>query len=190
MGPNVGLRYFRQMETCYNWHMIVKGKSPDAGRAEVPTDLVDPAPGSSLRRTGPGGHQPIQAKAHCENDPATPKPGLSDRSAESTTQPSTSAVIFDPDLVDPAPRSSLRRTRPSCHQTIEAKAHCENDPATPKPRLSDRSAESSTQPSTSTVIFRAWGGTVLSRERRGTTCLAPGARCAGFQRRRVSCGRR
>src|SRR6266513_3151810 len=131
MGPNVGLRYFRQMQTCYNWYMIVKGKSPDAGRAAVPTDLVDPAPGSSLRRTGPGGHQPIQAKAHCENDPATPKPGLSDRSAESSTQPSTSAVIF-----------------------------------------------------------RAWGGTVLSKERRGTTCLAPGARCAGFQRRRVSCGRR
>jgi len=35
MGPNVGLRYFRQMETCYNWHMIVKGKSPDAGRAAI-----------------------------------------------------------------------------------------------------------------------------------------------------------
>jgi hypothetical protein len=33
-------------------------------------------------------------------------------------------------------------------------------------------------------------GTALSKQRRGTTCLAPGARCAGFQRRRVSCGRR
>src|SRR2546430_2845440 len=40
---------------------------------------------------------------------------------------------------------SLRRTRPSCHQTIEAKAHLENDPATPKPRLSDRRDRKSTR---------------------------------------------
>ena len=58
--------------------------------------LVDPTPGSSLRRTGPSRHQTIEAKAHCENHPATPKPRLSDRSAESSTQPSTSAVIFEP----------------------------------------------------------------------------------------------
>ena len=31
----------------------------------------------------------------------------------------------------------------SRHQTIEAKAHLQNDPATPKPRLSDRTTESS-----------------------------------------------
>jgi transposase len=62
----------------------------------VPADLVDPAPGSSLRRTGPSRYQTIQAKAHRENDPATPKPRLSDRNAESSTQPSTSAVIFEP----------------------------------------------------------------------------------------------
>ena len=43
--------------------------------------------------------------------------------------------------------------RPSGHETIEAKAHCENDPPTPHPRLSDRTTESSTQPSTSAVIF-------------------------------------
>src|SRR5215469_1762679 len=40
------------------------------------------------------------AKAHRENDPATPKPGLSDRITESSTQPSTSAVIFDPAGID------------------------------------------------------------------------------------------
>ncbi len=62
----------------------------------VSTDLVNPAPGSSLRRTGPRGYQTIEAKAHGENDPATPKPRLSYRSAESSTQPSTSALIFDP----------------------------------------------------------------------------------------------
>src|SRR4029077_6277900 len=59
------------------------------------------------------------------------------------------------DLADLASGSPLRRTGPSCHQTIEAKAHCQDHPATPKPRLSDRSAQSSTQPSTSAVIFRA-----------------------------------
>src|SRR5205823_3512340 len=32
---------------------------------------ADPAPGSPLRRTGPSSHQTIEAKAHCENDPAT-----------------------------------------------------------------------------------------------------------------------
>ena len=63
----------------------------------VSVDLVDPAPGSPLRRTRPSRHQTIEAKAHCENDPATPKPRLSDRSTESSIlQPSTRAVIFDP----------------------------------------------------------------------------------------------
>src|ERR1700688_2146652 len=64
----------------------------------VSTDLVDPAPRSSLRRTGPSRHQAIEAKPYRENDPATPKPRLSDRTTESSTQPSTSAVIFDPVL--------------------------------------------------------------------------------------------
>jgi hypothetical protein len=45
------------------------------------------------------------------------------------------------DLVDPAPGSPLRGTRPSGHQTIEAKAHCENDPTTSKPRLPDRTTQ-------------------------------------------------
>ena len=58
------------------------------------TDLADPASGSPLRRTGPSGHQTIQTKAHREDDPPTPKPRLSDRGAESSTQPRTSAVIF------------------------------------------------------------------------------------------------
>jgi hypothetical protein len=62
----------------------------------VSTDLVDLASGSSLRRTGPSRHQAIQAKAHGQNDPAAPKPRLSDRITCSSTQPSTGAVIFDP----------------------------------------------------------------------------------------------
>ena len=39
-------------------------------------------------------------------------------------------------LEGPPPRSSLRRTGPGSHQTIQAKAHCQDDPATPKSRLS------------------------------------------------------
>jgi hypothetical protein len=67
----------------------------------VSVDLVDLAPGSPLRRTTPGGYQTIQAKAHGEDDPATAKPRLSDRAAESTTtQPSTDDVIFDPGGID------------------------------------------------------------------------------------------
>src|ERR1700751_2210559 len=62
----------------------------------VSVDLVDLAPGSPLRRTGSSGHQAIQAKAHDKNDPATPKPWLSDRTTQSSIQPSTSAVIFEP----------------------------------------------------------------------------------------------
>src|SRR5712664_2531790 len=61
----------------------------------VSADLVDPAPGSSLRRTGPSGHQTIEATPHLEDASATPKPRLSDRTTESSTQPSTSAVIFE-----------------------------------------------------------------------------------------------
>src|SRR5712664_4077399 len=62
----------------------------------VSADLVDPAPGSPLRRTGPSGHQTIEATPHFEDASATPKPRLSDRTTESSTQPSTSAVIFRP----------------------------------------------------------------------------------------------
>jgi len=62
----------------------------------VSADLVDPAPGSSLRRTGPSGHQTIEATPHFEDASATPKPRLSDRTTESSTQPSTSSVIFRP----------------------------------------------------------------------------------------------
>jgi len=65
----------------------------------VPTDLADPAPRSPLRRTRPSGHQTIEATAHLEDDPATPKPRLSDRTTESSTKPSTSAVIFDPGVL-------------------------------------------------------------------------------------------
>jgi len=39
------------------------------------------------------------------------------------------------DLVDPAPGSPLRGTRPSCQQKIEATTHRENDPRTPQTRL-------------------------------------------------------
>src|SRR5712664_1112412 len=62
----------------------------------VSADLVDPAPGSSLRRTGPSGHQTIEATPHLEDASATPKPRLSDRTTKSSTQPSTGEVIFDP----------------------------------------------------------------------------------------------
>jgi hypothetical protein len=41
-------------------------------------------------------------KPHLEDDPATPKPRLSNRTTESPTKPSTGAVIFDPG-VPPAP---------------------------------------------------------------------------------------
>jgi hypothetical protein len=73
----------------------VPGLGVDSAQS-VPPDLVDPLPGSSLPRTRPSRHHAIQAEAHCENDPTTPKPRLSDRITESSTQPSTSAVIFDP----------------------------------------------------------------------------------------------
>src|SRR5262250_3838933 len=60
----------------------------------VSADLVDPAPANPLRRAGPGGQQAIEATSHLEDDPRPPTPWLSDRTPESSTQPSTSAVIF------------------------------------------------------------------------------------------------
>ena len=61
-------------------------------------------------------------------------------------------------LVDLAPGSPLRRTRPSRQQTIEAKAHHQNDQTTPKTRLPDRPPEFSIPPTTREVIFdpEAW----------------------------------
>jgi hypothetical protein len=71
----------------------------------VSTDLVDPTRASPLRRTGPSRHQTIKAKAYRTNHPATPKPRLSDRSTESSTQPGTSAVIFEPEALTFMPAS-------------------------------------------------------------------------------------
>jgi hypothetical protein len=52
--------------------------------------------GVRYEERGPIGQQTIKATAHLEDDPATPKPRLSDRTTESSTKPSTNAVIFDP----------------------------------------------------------------------------------------------
>ena len=57
----------------------------------VSSDLVDPASGNPLRRTGPSRQQTIQVSAHVENDSATPKSGLSGRVAQSS---GSGAVIF------------------------------------------------------------------------------------------------
>src|SRR5215469_4159797 len=63
----------------------------------VSPDMANPAPGSSLRRTGSRCQPEVQASAHGKNDPATPKTRLSDRSTQcSTPQFGTGAVIFDP----------------------------------------------------------------------------------------------
>ena len=56
---------------------------------------IQPMNHNPLRRTGPSSHQTIQISAHVEDDSATPKSGISDRITESSSQPSTSAVIFD-----------------------------------------------------------------------------------------------
>ncbi len=85
----------------------------------VSVNLVDPAPGSPLRRTRPSSHQTIEAKAHCENDPATPKPRLSDRTTESSTpEPRARAVIFDPvGLFHPLQHAGLSRRSPGSRQS-------------------------------------------------------------------------
>src|ERR1700730_881529 len=76
-------------------------------------------------------------------------PAIGTQSSHRSHCPSTVST----DLADSAPRSPLRGTRPGSHQTVEATAHLEDDPATPNPRLSHRTTESSTKPSASAVIF-------------------------------------
>ena len=76
-----------------------------------------------------------------------PPPGT--QSSDRSDCPSTVSA----DLADSASRSPLRRTRPSGQQTIKATTHLADDSATPRPRLSDRTAEPSTKQSTSAVIF-------------------------------------
>ena len=91
---------------------------PGSARRSMSTHLVDPAPRSALRRTGPSRHQAVKAKAHEENDPATPTAGISDRITESSTQPSTSAVIFEPAVVRPInPHVLHTSTPPNTHST-------------------------------------------------------------------------
>src|SRR5216684_5265424 len=84
----------------------------------VPTDLADPAPRSPLRRTRPSGHQTIEATAHLEDDPATPKPRVSDRTTESSTKPSISAMIFDPGVPPASSCVNGSRNLLSCDLTL------------------------------------------------------------------------
>src|SRR5215470_15693028 len=87
------------LRNCVSPHSTAP-RAPTNHRGDCPPtvslNLVDPAPGSPLRRTRPSSHQTIEAKAHCQNDSATPKPRLSDRTTESSPEPYGRAVIFDP----------------------------------------------------------------------------------------------
>jgi len=61
---------------------------------------------------------------------------------------------------------------PGCYQTLKATSHLEDDPGPPPSRLSNRSTEYSTQPSTRIVIFRAWSSSsiIFLRWVTGTSC--------------------
>ena len=106
----------------------------------------------------PGGQRRCQEQRKYLRDrvsPLGPAPGT--QSSHRGDRPSTMSAH----LVDPAPRSPLRRTGTSGHQTIKASTHGENDPAAPKPWLPDRITESSTpQSTTSGVIFDPEGGVI------------------------------
>ena len=89
----------KHLRNCVSPHGTASGARTNH-RSHCPSTvsphLADPAPGSSIRRTGPSGHQTIEAKTYGQNAPAAPKPRLSDRTTQPSTQPSTSAVIFGP----------------------------------------------------------------------------------------------
>ena len=124
------------------------GRRRERGRKPQPPLSKGQPPHATLTQSSceccsPDQRKPIRDRV----SPLGPAPGTqSSHRSHCTSTVST-------DLADPAPRSSLRGTRPSRYQTIEATAHLEDDPATPKPRLSDRTTEPSTKPSTSGVIF-------------------------------------
>jgi hypothetical protein len=100
--------------------------------------------------------------------PLDPAPGTRSR------QRSDCRATASTDLADPSPRSWLRGRGPSRHQTIEATAHSEDDPATPNPQPSDRTTEPSTKPSRSTVIFEPGVPSVIfHRWVTGTTYESP-----------------
>ena len=75
-----------------------------------------------------------------------------------------------------ASRGSLRETRPSPPREFETSTHRENDPATPKPRLSRRTAD--TEPSISGEEF----STLLGTPKKGQP---PGWPMVNFKERRV-----
>src|SRR5207302_8291144 len=102
----------------------------------VSADLADPASRSPLRRTRPGRHQTIKATAYVEDDSATPKSRLSDRTTESCTKPSTRAVIFDPASHENAARSD----RDSGHDTAPTPA-----PPTPAAPASEKASHAADQ---------------------------------------------
>src|SRR5438874_10332719 len=72
-------------------------------------------------------------------------PGLGVASAQQHWGNCPSALSADLDNL--APRGPLRGTWPDRMRKAETNTHCENDPATPKPRLPRRTADCSTQPS-------------------------------------------
>ena len=125
--------------------LLVGGRMPrrrrERGR-ELQPPVSEGQPPHAARSQSGGQRRSQGQRKHLRDclSPLGPAPGT--QSNHRGDCPSTVSA----DLDDSAPGSPLRRTRPGRHQTIEAKAHCKNDPATPKPRLSDRTTESSTTP--------------------------------------------
>ena len=119
-------------EKCLSsWVGACPGDNESAGR-ELQPPLSEGQPShATLTQSGCERRSQDQRK-HLRNrvSPLSPAPGT--QSSHRGHCPSTVST----DLAHPAPRSSLRRTGPRRHQAVKAKAHGENDPATPKPRLS------------------------------------------------------
>lgn len=65
----------------------------------LPADLDHSAPWDLVRGTGASGQQKLKADTHCEDDPRTPTPRLSDRTAEcSSGQSSIARGTFNSDF--------------------------------------------------------------------------------------------
>src|SRR6516165_8445790 len=62
----------------------------------VSPDLADHAPGSSIRRTGPSGHQTIEAKTHGQKYSGSSETSAIESNHPTLNPASTSAVIFEP----------------------------------------------------------------------------------------------
>jgi hypothetical protein len=133
------------------------------GQLRSPLPERQPAHAAS---TQPGDQRRRESQRHRLRDPLSPV-GAAPRAPPNNRRDRSPTV--PPDLEDPAPGRPVRGTRPNPQPTVQAISDGQNDPATPKLRLSGRTGE---RPVGSRSHVTPGFSTLKALRRQGVACRA------------------